>query len=436
MSKHPRKSLPADFELPYSELAQIYDHVMRHVDYIRWADYIQSVFTRFETTPKDVLELACGTGAMACILDDRGYRMTGIDRSESMIAVAKRKSVDTRRAIRFQVGDMVRMPVSGSFDAVLCLYDSINYVMDEADIAAMLNSLRCVLNAGGLFVFDVCTRSIRAGTSITRSTRRAKGISPTSGVASMSPRRAYRSTNSSLPSTAKGKRYSTRERHEQRIYPIARSRKSARSRVTAYSALSTVSVSKRRRRNPTGSITWSVPSNRNFHMAFDRVVGHDRQRQRLMNAVVQDRLAHGYLFCGPPGVGAEALAIELACAVNCESGPGEPCGHCRHCRRIRALQHPDLHLLVPSSSAPPPDRPSGRGEGTSGLGEGSSGRGDARQERRMGLAFQLADDPYAALPFGPNDILSVEDVRSLVKMRLPSPSKDGGRSRLSWPLTG
>ncbi len=143
-------------------------------------------------------------------------------------------------------------------------------------------------------------------------------------------------------------------------------------------------------------------------MAFDRVVGHDRQRQRLMNAVAQDRLAHGYLFCGPPGVGAEALAIELACAVNCESGPGEPCGQCRHCRRIRALQHPDLHLLVPSSSAPPPDRPSGRGEGT-------SGRGDARQDRRMGLAFQLADDPYAALPFGPNDILSVEDVRSLRK---------------------
>ena len=143
-------------------------------------------------------------------------------------------------------------------------------------------------------------------------------------------------------------------------------------------------------------------------MPFDRVVGHDRQRQRLMNAVAQDRLAHGYLFCGPPGVGAEALAIELACAVNCESGPGEPCGQCRHCRRIRALQHPDLHLLVPSSSAPPPDRPSGRGEG-------SSGRGDARQDRRMGLAFQLADDPYAALPFGPNDILSVEDVRSLRK---------------------
>lgn len=153
-----------------------------------------------------------------------------------------------------------------------------------------------------------------------------------------------------------------------------------------------------------------------------------------MEAVKQDRLAHGYLFSGPPGVGAEALAIELACAVNCEYGPGEPCGPpgppgppgqpgrqdqpgprgpCRHCRRIRALQHPDLHLLVPSSSVPPPDRSSGRGEGSSNRGEGSSGRANAREERRQGLAVRLAEDPYGAPPFGMNDMLSVEDVRSL-----------------------
>ncbi len=120
----------------------------------------------------------------------------------------------------------------------------------------------------------------------------------------------------------------------------------------------------------------------------------------------QDRLAHGYLFCGPAGVGAEALAIELACAVNCEQGPGEPCGQCRHCRRIRALQHPDVHLLVPASSAPPP-------EGSAIRTRESSGRGNARDERRQGLYSLLADDPYAALPLGKNDILSVDDIRSL-----------------------
>ncbi len=141
-------------------------------------------------------------------------------------------------------------------------------------------------------------------------------------------------------------------------------------------------------------------------MAFDRIIGHHRQRARLMGAVEQDRLAHGYLFCGSPGVGAEALAIELACAVNCENGPGEPCGQCRHCRRIRALQHPDVHLLVPASSAPPPE---GSGERTG----GSAGRGQAREVRRLGLSSLLANDPYAVLPLVKNDLLSVDDIRSL-----------------------
>lgn len=144
-------------------------------------------------------------------------------------------------------------------------------------------------------------------------------------------------------------------------------------------------------------------------MAFDRIIGHHRQRQRLMDAVKQDRLAHGYLFCGPSGVGAEALAIELACAVNCDSGPGEPCGQteaCRHCRRIRALQHPDVHLLLPSSSASPP-------EGSAARNRESQGRANAREERRQGLSSLLARDPYAALPLAKNDILSVDDIRSL-----------------------
>ena len=222
MSKPPRTILPADFELPYSELAQIYDHVMRHVDYIRWADYIQSVFTRFEATPKDVLELACGTGAMACILDDRGYRMTGIDRSESMIAVAKRKSVDSRRTIRFQVGDMVRMPVSGSFDAVLCLYDSINYVVDEADIAAMLKGLRRVLNADGLFVFDVCTEINSRRYFHNQVDQESKGDFSYVRRCEYVPETRIQINEFQFTFNREGKRYSTRERHEQRIYPVAR----------------------------------------------------------------------------------------------------------------------------------------------------------------------------------------------------------------------
>ena len=216
------KTLPVDPELPYNQLACIYDHVMRHVDYTRWANYIQSVFERFEATPKDILELACGTGVMACILDDRGYRMTGIDRSEPMIAVAKQKALDAHRAIRFQVGDMVRVPVSGSYDAVLCLYDSINYVMEEAEISAMMNGLRGVISDGGLFVFDVCTEINSRRYFHNQVDQESNGDYSYIRRCEYVPETCTQVNEFQLTFNRGGKRYSTRERHEQRIYPVAR----------------------------------------------------------------------------------------------------------------------------------------------------------------------------------------------------------------------
>lgn len=82
-------------------------------------------------------------------------------------------------------------------------------------------------------------------------------------------------------------------------------------------------------------------------MAWDRVRGHDAAREQLQAAFAAGRLAHGYLFVGPAGIGKHTFAIEFARALLCESPPASlvACGRCSGCVQVGAATHPDLFTV-------------------------------------------------------------------------------------------
>ena len=83
-------------------------------------------------------------------------------------------------------------------------------------------------------------------------------------------------------------------------------------------------------------------------MLFRDIPGNNEIKQKLINSVVNGRIAHAQLFCGPNGNAKLALALSYARYVNCQRKlPADSCGSCLSCKKYNNLEHPDLHLVFP-----------------------------------------------------------------------------------------
>lgn len=140
----------------FQEVATIYDSLMSVVPYRQWIDYVERIWERYGHRPRRVLDLACGTGSATIELKRRGYEVEGVDSSAAMLAIARQKAPE----IRFHEQDARALFLPEPFDAVVCLFDSLNYLLEWEGLEAAFRGVRRGLSPGGLLVFDL--NAIRA----------------------------------------------------------------------------------------------------------------------------------------------------------------------------------------------------------------------------------------------------------------------------------
>lgn len=142
----------------FGKYADFYDLLYQDKDYRAECDAIEEMFGKYSKTRiSSVLDLGCGTGNHAFILHDRGYKVVGIDRSESMLSHAKRKlsKLKEKKNIRFQKGDLRTWKAEEKFDAVIMMFAVLGYQITNEDVLKALSNARKHLDLAGLFIFDV-----------------------------------------------------------------------------------------------------------------------------------------------------------------------------------------------------------------------------------------------------------------------------------------
>jgi len=143
------ESVPAP---QFTIVAPYYDILMSGVPYARWVDYVEELLDSLSLRPRLVLDLACGTGCVAQELRQRGCQAIGADLSEAMVRQARRQT-----DLPVCVMDARRMGFGQAFDLVLCLFDSLNYVLELDELWAAFRGVQQALRPGGAFIFDLNT---------------------------------------------------------------------------------------------------------------------------------------------------------------------------------------------------------------------------------------------------------------------------------------
>lgn len=138
----------------FDGVAAHYDFLMRQVPYRQWVDYLEAILERRLSKPQRVLDLCCGTGKVGVEMLRRGYEVYGVDLSEPMVRGCGTQNPPLPAVVQ----DACALGLKpGTFDLVVSLYDSLNYVLEPERLQNCFADVYSSLAPRGLFIFDLNT---------------------------------------------------------------------------------------------------------------------------------------------------------------------------------------------------------------------------------------------------------------------------------------
>lgn len=147
-----------EYSESFTTIAAYYDTLMSFINYPSWIAYIENILSLHSIKQRTLLDIACGTGVCLEHWIRRGYEVIGLDRSREMLQVARERfHRQNRDDIELIQADMRTFILPHQVPIVTCLYDSVNYLLTEADVRSCFERVYSVLDSGGIFIFDMNT---------------------------------------------------------------------------------------------------------------------------------------------------------------------------------------------------------------------------------------------------------------------------------------
>lgn len=138
----------------YTVMAPFYDHLLRHVDYDQWYEYIKTIMYTYCVKHGAVLEIGTGTGKFGSKFSKDRVEITGIDLSLDMLKNASSRAHGNFRIIN---ADARNFYFKKSFNFIFSVHDTLNYLTSMTDINTVFSNIKKHMDSDSIFMFDITT---------------------------------------------------------------------------------------------------------------------------------------------------------------------------------------------------------------------------------------------------------------------------------------
>lgn len=141
----------------FQQYSRYYDSLYQDKDYKQETLFVKEAIKRYSPhSVRSILSLGCGTCSHDLILASEGCLITGVDRSQTMLDIAREKAqekgLDEKIELHNQDARQLNLP--GRYDFAMAMFNVIGYQVNNSDLEMMLRGVNRSLQDDSLFVFD------------------------------------------------------------------------------------------------------------------------------------------------------------------------------------------------------------------------------------------------------------------------------------------
>lgn len=134
----------------------VYYDIALERDVSREAGFIRQAYEHYTGKRlQAALDLACGPGYHARALAAKGVRAVGLDIRQEMLDLAQEKATDQGVSVTWLRGDMREFQLDQPVDMALCMFDSLDALLSNADLVRNFRKVADNLTPGGLYLIDI-----------------------------------------------------------------------------------------------------------------------------------------------------------------------------------------------------------------------------------------------------------------------------------------